>query len=574
MENDNELQVVEREIIEYITKYPESNYFDIIRKDNRLEVILALSQIRKNIVNWYPFEDECSILEIGANFGEITGSLCQHAKRVISLEKNIEKQKAIAKRNEKFSNLEIIDSLDNVKEKFDYITIIGFEKKNSELYKLLSDLKKHLKPNGKILLATNNKLSINNLSKLNAQNETIEDITKEQYSLSELDKQIRQAGFENRTVYYPLTDYKLPNAIFTSEEQIRENLIARNIVYNDKETVKLYEQNNLYRELLKEDIKYLEMFINSFFIEIFNGESEENKIKLASFSNMRKEEFRIKTIMKPDYVYKYNENDKSKAHLNMIKENIDILKRNNLNTLDSYDEEKIISRYTTEKSLDKVILDKIKNGQREEAIELIKRFKTEIFEKMEKCDSENNVFDKYNIKYKSEDISKMTFLKYGLWDMTFQNCFVIDNKFYFYDQEWCEEKVPINFILYRAIKYFPEIRFYLTIKELYDILNIDESMINLFEELDNKLQENIRNELMWEIHKQGKNVKELKIEKLTADHTINLQRIDLAQKDAEIDDLKSKIEKLSGDLENIYNSKSWKITEPLRKLNNRKKSSN
>lgn len=574
MENDNKLQAIEREIIEYITKYPESNYFDIIKKDNRLQVILALSQIRKNIVSWYPFEDECSILEIGANFGEITGLLCQHAKRVISLEKNIEKQKAIAKRNEKFSNLEIIDSLDNVKEKFDYITIIGFEKKNFELYKILNNMKKYLKPDGKILLATNNKLSIDSMSKLNAQNETIEDVIKKQYSLSELKMQIEKAGFENRKIYYPVTNYKLPNAIFTSEEQIRENLIARNIVYNDNETVKLYEQNNLYIELLKEDIKYLEMFINSFFIEIFNGKPQECEIELVSFSNMRKEEFRIKTIMKRDYVYKYSDNEKSTRHLKKIKENIDILKRNNLNTLDSYDEEKIISRYTTEKSLDKVILDKIKDGQREEAIELIKRLKKEIFEKMEKCDSDNNVFDKYNIKYKPENISKMIFLRYGLWDMTFQNCFVIDNKFYFYDQEWCEEKVPINFILYRAIKYFPEIRFYIAIEELYDILNIDESMINLFEELDNKLQENIRNELMWKIHRQGKNVKELKIEKLTADHTINLQRIDLAQKDAEIDELKSKIEKLSRDLENIYNSKSWKITEPLRKLNNRKKSSN
>ena len=168
----------------------------------------------------------------------------------------------------------------------------------------------------------------------------------------------------------------------------------------------------------------------------------------------------------------------------------------------------------------------------------------------------------------------MTFLNYGLWDMIFQNCFVIDNKFYFYDQEWCEEKVPINFILYRAIKYFPEIRFYLTIKELYKILNIDESMINLFEELDNKLQENIRNELMWEIHRQGKNVKELKTEKLTADHKVNLSNIALAQKEAEINNLKAEIDELNSDLRKIYNSRSWKITEPLRKLKNIKNSSN
>lgn len=574
IEKNNKLQGIEKEIAEYINQYQKNEYLDILKKDSRLDVILALSEIRKNIISWYPFENECSILEIGANFGEITGELCKHAKKVIALEQNTKKKETIEKRNEKFSNLEIVDSLDDINEEFDYITLIGLEKSNLKLHELLGDLRKYLKANGKILLATNNKLSVDNLSKLNRKNETVEDIINKQYSLSELSKQIEQAGFEHEKIYYPLTDYKLPNAIFVSEEQIRENLISRNIFYNDNETIKLYDQNNLYRELLKENIKYLEMLINSFFIEIFNGEPEENGIKLVSFSNMRKEEYRIKTIMKQDYVYKYNDNEKSKQHLNTIKENIDILKRNNFNTLDSYDEEKIISKYTTEKSLDKVILDKVKNNQKEEAILLIKKFKEEIFEKMEKCDSENNVFDKYNIKYKPEDISKMTFLKYGLWDMTFQNCFTIDNEFYFYDQEWKEEKVPMNFILYRAIKYFPEIRFYVIIEELYDILNIDESMVKLFEELDNRLQENIRNELMWKIHKQGKTVKELKIEKLTADHTVNLKNIDLAQKDAEINTLRAEIDKLNSELGKIYNSKSWKITKPLRKIRNIKNSNN
>ena len=154
--------------------------------------------------------------------------------------------------------------------------------------------------------------------------------------------------------------------------------------------------------------------------------------------------------------------------------------------------------------------------------------------------------------------------------MTFQNCFIINNELYFYDQEWREEVVPLDFILYRAIKYFPEIRFYLSMEELYDILNIDESMIDLFEKLDNKLQENIRNNLMWKIHKQGKTVKELKIEKLTDNHTMHLQRTALAEKNEEINNLKNETGKLKQELESVYQSRSWKITKPLRKLTNRK----
>ena len=94
------------------------------------------------------------------------------------------------------------------------------------------------------------------------------------------------------------------------------------------------------------------------------------------------------------------------------------------------------------------------------------------------------------------------------------------------------------------------------------------------EDIDNKLQENIRNELMWKIHRQGKTVKDLKAEKLTADHKMNLSNIALAQKEAEINNLKVEIDKLNKELEKIYNSRSWKITKPLRKLKNIKNSSN
>lgn len=570
MEDKKELREIEKRIIQYIKKYPESEYLKVLEQDSEIEVILALSKIRKNIISWYPFSKECTILEVGSNLGEITRGLCQKAKKVVAVEENSEKQEVIRVRNKEIKNLEIANSLSGIEEKFDYITVIGLEKLNKEPRIILNDLKKYIKPDGKILIATNNKFSANYISKLNSKNETIEFVSEKLYSLPELNKQIEQAGFKYKKVYYPITDYKMANAIFCDDNQIIENIVSRNIVYNDEGTIKLYEQNNLYRELAKENIEYLKMFLNSFFIEIFNQKIEDNGIKLVSFSNMRKEEYRIKTIMKEKYVYKYNENEKSKDHLNQIKENIDIMRNSKLNTLDEYDEEKIISKYTDEKSLDKVIIENLENNEKEKSIELIKRFRNELFEKMEKCEPKKNVFDKYNIKYNIENIADKTFFRYGLWDMTFQNCFIINNELYFYDQEWREEVVPLDFILYRAIKYFPEIRFYLSMEELYDILNIDESMIDLFEKLDNKLQENIRNNLMWKIHKQGKTVKELKIEKLTDNHTMHLQRTALAEKNEEINNLKNETGKLKQELESVYQSRSWKITKPLRKFTNRK----
>lgn len=44
------------------------------------------------------------------------------------------------------------------------------------------------------------------------------------------------------------------------------------------------------------------------------------------------------------------------------------------------------------------------------------------------------------------------------YGFNFSKLLYIDNEFYFYDQEWEEDNVPIDFILYRAIKYFDRIK--------------------------------------------------------------------------------------------------------------------
>lgn len=521
-------------------------------------MILALSSIRKNIISWYPFEKESSVLEIGANFGEITGALCEKVERVVALEWEEQKREAIRKRHSQKENLEVIGDMQEIKEQFDYITIIGIENSSEHPEKLLKEVKQYLKPNGKIMMATDNKFAVKYLSRLDSKGQTVETIKNKLYSLEQILNQIKEAGFQNQKVYYPMTDYQLTNVIFTDKKPLSENNLARNIVYNSQDTIKLFEQNNLYYELLKENMPYAKMLINSFLIEIFNGEYEENEIRLVAFSNMRKKQYRIKTIMKQDFVYKYPENESAMSHIQEMKENIDIIKKSKLKTIDFYDDEKVISTYTDEKTLDKIIIQTLKEDKNK-AIELMKKFKQELMEKLEESNSEENVLDRYKIPYDKAKISNMKFAKYGLWDMTFQNCFYRENEFYFYDQEWKEENLPIDFILYRAAKYFNKIRDYFTVEEVYKILGIEEENIPMLEKLDDKIQEKIRNEVFWKIQNQGKSVQDMKIQKLTDNHTINLLRMELGAKNNEIEELKKEINQ-------IYQSKSWKITEPLRKI--------
>ena len=48
--------------------------------------VRALSENRKNIVEFYPIDSTFNVLEIGAGFGEITGSFISRAKNVVSID--------------------------------------------------------------------------------------------------------------------------------------------------------------------------------------------------------------------------------------------------------------------------------------------------------------------------------------------------------------------------------------------------------------------------------------------------------------------------------------------------------
>src|SRR5699024_7588369 len=46
-----------------------------------------------------------------------------------------------------------------------------------------------------------------------------------------------------------------------------------------------------------------------------------------------------------------------------------------------------------------------------------------------------------------------TILANGYIDMNFNNCFWKNGQLIFFDQEWMVENIPVNYILYRAVKY-------------------------------------------------------------------------------------------------------------------------
>ncbi|MBP3700400.1 MAG: hypothetical protein J6I64_00780, partial [Lachnospiraceae bacterium] len=50
---------------------------EILMEDNDWPILYHLSDVRHNVLEWYDFDPEANLLEIGAGCGAITGLLCQ-----------------------------------------------------------------------------------------------------------------------------------------------------------------------------------------------------------------------------------------------------------------------------------------------------------------------------------------------------------------------------------------------------------------------------------------------------------------------------------------------------------------
>ena len=168
---------IENEILDYVKNCMSSEdgsdydtVMDILRKDNRWPVLYHLSPVRQNIIDWYDMKKGASVLEVGAGCGAVTAAICRQAAKVTSVE--LSKRRALinAYRNRQYKNLDIIVGNFNdirFQETYDYITLIGvleyanyFTGGEDSFVSFLKKIKTLLKPDGKLLIAIENKFGM------------------------------------------------------------------------------------------------------------------------------------------------------------------------------------------------------------------------------------------------------------------------------------------------------------------------------------------------------------------------------------------------------------------------------
>ena len=198
-------------------------------------ILYHLSPLRENLLEWYPIQKNESVLEIGSGCGALSGLLAKKAKQVTCVELSRRRSLINACRNSRYSNLKIMvgNLIDiSLEDKFDYVTMIGVleyapsyihtEKPFHDLVRLA---RSYLKPNGKLIIAIENKMGLKYLNGASEDHLGIpyggvndyvgQSVGIRTFSKQELETLLHESGVKEWQFYYPMPDYKLPKEIYT-----------------------------------------------------------------------------------------------------------------------------------------------------------------------------------------------------------------------------------------------------------------------------------------------------------------------------------------------------------------------
>lgn len=506
---------IEDKILEYIDNFS-NDYEQAFEINDSWPVIYHLSNMRKNIISWYPFKKNCSILEIGAGMGAITDELCKHAKKVTCVELSKRRAEAIKKRNPE-NNVEIIVGNFNdiiFQEKYDYIILNGvFE--YSALYiptdnpyiDFLNKIMKLLNKNGRIILAIENRFGLKYWCGANEDHNSIPYSGINGYVNNEKIKTFSKNDLINLfssvkldyKFYYVFPDYKFPKIIYT-DESLQKNIFSEYLPYYYDYMNLFINEKKIYRDIYNNH--ELDFFANSFLVEL-STEKIESEVEFVKYNNdYRSKENDLCTYIIENKAYKKPLYDNGSSRIKCIYEISEYLTKKGVNHAKIIYEtpELIYSNIIDGTNLANIINKEFKSNN----IKKVEEYFDGIYDLILKCcdkkidNPSTTIFDKYNISISDMQKKSMLFFTKGLLDITPNNIIVKEDKWFLIDQEWIEKNVPIEFIIYRSIMDYCS-----TITDDYE--DIKRKLFNKYNIIED-LFEKLNNRFMISVSRKEKNI--------------------------------------------------------------------
>lgn len=488
---------------------------EILESSSQWPILYHISKIRENIVEWYPFEADADILEIGSGCGAITGALSDRSKSVTCIDLSKKRSIINATKNQMKKNIKIyVGNFQDIKlkKKFDYITLIGvweyaglYVSAENPYICMLETIQKYLKPHGKILIAIENKMGMkywngateDHTSRLySGMNDYVDDKNVRTFSKMEIESCLQKLGIKEYDFYYPMPDYKLPEYIFSDGKlPVPGDIRCYRQDYNSARFYNFYDAT-VFDQVCKDNI--FPYFSNSFFVSC--GYADEH-VLFAKYSRDRKKEYQIATlVMEKDgkkFVLKRPLSKEAKSHVIKLKENE--IKWKNIMPQLSYIEGDICGNeyktpYLEGKNIDEALFDH--RHHHKKMMEEVRKLKDQYLSFSEDSMIDFDITEQFIEIFGNpeESILESKCLAVTNVDMTFSNLRTQGDDIYSFDYEWIFDfPIPYDYVIWRAVnqlydKYAIYLRNKIGRKNFLIGIGIEEKKIDTYEKMEHNFE--------------------------------------------------------------------------------------
>lgn len=330
---------------------------ELLHSSSAWPVLYHISDIRENILEWYPVDKNADVLEIGSGCGAVTGILSRKARSVTCIDLSVKRSLINAYRNADKDHIRIfIGNFQDIRleQKFDYITLIGvweysglYVQDEMPYHKMLSIVREYLKPDGKIIVAVENKTGLkywNGAAEdhtgrmYSGLNDYIDDGHIRTFSKAEIEEILSEVGLGEYQFYYPMPDYKLPDTIYTDDMLPMPGDIR--VYRKDYVLPRIY---NFYDAAVSDQVcrdRMFSYFANSYLFVCSRGKAIDKSIYqtaddkqesngcrtvFVKYSTERKKQFQTATVIQrmnhTVRVVKKALNHESESHIKKLKQN-------------------------------------------------------------------------------------------------------------------------------------------------------------------------------------------------------------------------------------------------------------
>ena len=475
-----------------------------LKEHPNLEYLYALADLRENLLEWYPFAEGAKILQVGSDYGALTGMYRRGAERVIVLDESEEQLRVNQKRYGEFGNVRYVqedvvtyaDSFENngKKEFFDYVLFVGsLDRTCAETQ--LGAAKRLLKPDGTLIVAVSNRYGVKYWAGAEPDPQG--------FALDEVQALVAKCQPGVAKWYYPMPDYKLPTSIYSEDYMPQKGDLSKILPAYDNARLFALDSGRQY-DMICEDGRFPQ-YANAYLLIMNMDQTPVPAVDFIKYNTTRSEEFQIKTEIGREQAVRYVEKSElclaGSGHIESFPEKYESLKDQNpriayASPVISEDQAHARFPYIEGSTLLEKLGQQIREGQEpktviQNALELLydvaPEYLTEFMETAEFVQVFGQVSDPEQLKEQAFTVSNI--------DALVENILIQEgtDQVYGLDYEWVFSfPIPVHFVQYRALRFFYQsyrgMMKYSSLEEFLGQFGITAAMAVVYEEMEQGFQ--------------------------------------------------------------------------------------